>query len=207
MKKALAIMAVLAAAAVAQAELLNTWSFANGESTGAKNDGAANIGQVTFGELTRNNVNNPNATAAYFGANNFLKDDAANNIAFTVSVASSYEIANSAIIGTFNNNNSGPANLQVRLNNSDVAGALWGSGANQTTSIGTINAGNNTLYLYRSGNAQNGGTGDYTAGRINITKMAFDGNIQEASAVPEPATMSLLGLGALAMALRRKLRK
>ena len=29
----------------------------------------------------------------------------------------------------------------------------------------------------------------------------------DASAVPEPATMSLLGLGALAMALRRKLRK
>lgn len=206
MKKVLAGIAVLAIAAVAQAELLNTWSFENGESQGTKNAQAENIGQVSFGELTRNNLNNPNATAAYFGANNFLKDDAANNISFTVNVNSGYEIAESKIIGTFNNNNSGPANLQVRVNSTDIDGALWGVGANKEASIGTI-SGNNTLYLYRSGAANNGGTGDYPAGRINITKMTFDGTIQEATAVPEPATMSLLGLGALAMVIRRKLSK
>lgn len=206
MKKLIAALAVLTVAAVAQAELLNTWTFANGESSGTKNDQAENIGQVSFGELTRNNVNNPNATAGYFGANNFLKDNAANNISFTVNVNSGYEIAESAIIGTFNNNNSGPANLQVRVNSTDIEGALWGVGANKEASIGTI-SGNNTIYLYRSGAAQNGGTSDYTAGRINITKMTFDGKVQEATSVPEPATMSLLGLGALAMVLRRKLRK
>jgi hypothetical protein len=37
--------------------------------------------------------------------------------------------------------------------------------------------------------------------------LELQGTVKEASAVPEPATMSLLGLGALAIALRRKLRK
>ena len=37
--------------------------------------------------------------------------------------------------------------------------------------------------------------------------VAFDGQTWQAIPVPEPATMSLLGLGALAMVLRRKIRK
>ena len=42
------------------------------------------------------------------------------------------------------------------------------------------------------------------AGSLRINDLTMNG---EVTSIPEPATMSLLGLGALAMVLRRKIRK
>ena len=64
------------------------------------------------------------------------------------------------------------------------------------------------LYVYFSGN--NAGYGNYGATADNAGNGNFAAKftkIADPTSVPEPATMSLLGLGALAMVLRRKLRK
>ena len=50
----------------------------------------------------------------------------------------------------------------------------------------------------------------YTAGNINVFTTTFTGTVTKGETptqIPEPATLSLLGLGAMAFVLRRKLRK
>ena len=71
MKKLLIALVVVAIASVAQAELLATWTFADGASTVAKNALAANIDKVTFGELTRVNLGTASTKANQFASNNW----------------------------------------------------------------------------------------------------------------------------------------
>lgn len=207
MKKLLIALVVVAIASVAQAELLATWTFANGTSTVAKAD-AANIDQVTFGELTRVNLGTP--TTSNFAANNWTA--AANGISLAVTVNAGFEIAGATIgVGGLNGSNTGPDTLQWSLNGSDVGGTwtvAYNSGSSVTTpiAVGTIGAGTNTLFLRSTGGQIGTPTATPQAGgsaRL-LNNLTMDGTIQS---IPEPATMGLLGLGALALALRRKMSK
>ena len=211
MKKLLIALVVVAIASVAQAELLATWTFANGASTVAKAD-AANIDQVTFGELTRVNLGTP--TTSGFAANNWTA--ATNGISLAVTVNAGYEIAGATIgVGGLNGSNTGPDKLRWSLNDSDVGGedGTWTVAFNSSSSVikpiqvGTIGAGTNTLFLRSTGGQVATPTATPPAANGSarlLNNLTMGGTIQP---IPEPATMGLLGLGALALALRRKMSK
>ncbi|HHX98216.1 MAG TPA: hypothetical protein GX689_05120, partial [Lentisphaerae bacterium] len=133
MKKLLIALVVVAIASVAQAELLATWTFADGASTVAKNALAANIDQVTFGELTRVNLGTASTKANQFASNNWGVEG--NGISLAVTVNAGYEIADATIgVGGLNGSNTGPGTLQWSLNGSDVGGT-WTVAYNSGNSV------------------------------------------------------------------------
>lgn len=218
MKKTLAVLAVLAVAAAAQAELLNTWTFSAGRQSGNTKADAVNKEQVSFGDLTLVNLT-AGATGAAgghttFSSYNWTGDSA---IQFTVSVNPDYMIAGAGVtVQGINGVNGAPTPLQWKLDNV-AKGDAWTieSGtdpqtAAQSASFGDIAAGDHIAALTYSGTGRIGSTTAAASSTANVrlfTNLQFTGDIKSATAVPEPATMGLLGLGALAMALRRKLRK
>ncbi len=215
MKKLLIALVVVAIASVAQAELLATWSFDAGESSVSVNSSAVNIDKVTFGELTRVNLGSSGSTANQFASNNWGVEG--NGISLDVTVAAGYSIVNTTInVGGLNGSNTGPDTLQWSLGytggtsfGTDV-GTPWTVAYKSSSSVagevevGTIGSGVNTLFLRSTGGQV--GTPTATPAASGSARL-YGPMTMSGDVIPEPATMSLLGLGALAMVLRRKMKK
>ena len=220
MKKILAGIAVLAVAAAAQAELLNTWTFTGGgNQTNERNEEIANYDKVTYTDLTLNNLTlTGTGTANKFLASQGWNGDNA-SVSTVVTVSNGYEITGAKFqVGGLNAANGGPGSMKWQLNGSDVGNQTWTVKYQSTASvaddydIGKLAAGANTLSLVKAGSENTTGGSIGATGTFRLLNtLKLDGTIgttgSDPSAVPEPATMSLLGLGALAMVIRRKLRK
>ena len=207
MKKLMIALAIVALASVAQAELLATWTMAAGGSASATENGTVNMDQVTFGDLTRTGLNIASTAAGTFASNGF-GDAGPNYISFLVTLNAGYQITGATLNSTsINGSNTGPGTVQWQLNGSDVGASLTrtSSAVNAwNASIGTIGPGANTLAIVQVGTANVTGGATSTGGSFRIQNLTMSGDV---TSVPEPATMGLLGLGALAMVLRRKMSK
>ena len=211
MKKVLAGIAVLAVAAVAQAGLLATWTFDAGESTVAPGN-ADNIGQVTIGNITRIGTKiNGTGEGQFTAATTW---STSSGIQIPVDVAADYQITGAKLsVDAINGANSGPKYVEWWLDQTQV-GDAWtvsrtsGNSVADDVDVGTITSGSHKLSLFAQEGTVSVTGGTLGGGGIRLWgSMQMTGDISEATNVPEPATMSLLGLGALAVALRRKLRK
>ena len=110
-------------------------------------------------------------------------------------------------ISSIQGSNTGPGTTQWQLNGVNAGASLTRTASTAfswNASIGTIGEGANTLSIIAVGTANVTGGAISAAGSYRINDLTLNGDIV---AVPEPATMSLLGLGALAMVLRRKMKK
>ena len=207
MKKLMIALAIVALASVAQAELLATWTMAAAGVATATENGTVNMDQVTFGDLTRTGLGVASTTAGTFASNGF-GDAGPNYVSFLVTLNAGYQITGASINSTsINGSNTGPGTVQWQLNGSDVGASLTrtSSAVNAwNASIGTIGSGANTLAIVQVGTANVTGGATSTGGSFRLQNLTMSGDV---TSVPEPATMGLLGLGALAMVLRRKMSK
>jgi hypothetical protein len=211
MKKLLIALTILAVASVAQAELLATWSTA--DNSGAVVDGSDG---ATVSALSLYNNAGATGSSSVWGMNNMTDGG---GLQFTVSSitfgAGTGRIVDGVIAGSYTGSGTGPnvlnwyvgSTLVDTIDRGMTSGGTFGTGTGGD--LGTINSGDVvslradlTGGTVRSGTVEtysNSGGSFYMNG-----PMTLDGTI---TAIPEPATMSLLGLGALAMVLRRKIRK
>ena len=188
MKKALVILAALSMAAAAQADVILSWTFAGATTPVSQVADSIDANLDTgsgLNDLTRGAGAGTSAGASSFRTTGFQNNGIAvgntDYFQFSLSAAAGY-----TLIGT----------AQARIGNGSTTFDFSGTSALQNV------AASETVYLryYASGQTSTGGWG------INSTGMTVDATLTPTS-VPEPATMGLLGLGALAMVLRRKIRK
>lgn len=163
-----------------------------------------------------------NSAAGRVAINNWKWEDS--TLSFDVTIADNYELTALSIGGIVRaNGTSAPANYAWSIGSAQtgfitVTGTGADGQASYNESITGLNlTGRQTISLAAVGvatlnNSDRSSAGSwYAAGSANVYNTTFTGTVQQSSTpptdVPEPATLSLLGLGALAMVLRRKLRK
>ena len=219
MKKLLIALAILAVASVAQADILATWNFYGSNSTQwggamplAGDNLAANIDSASLslgaGFTATSSGNNLRSNGTYWGTTAPDLGDAG-YVQISLAAASDYTLTVETITGAVSGSGTGVGGVDRWAAQADGGGYGWVIGETATannTSMSwdiTDTTGASVDLRYFASPTVSTGTWGFQ-GISGGNSIVINGTTQ---AIPEPATMSLLGLGALAMVLRRKMKK
>lgn len=229
MKKLMIALAIVALASVAQAELLATWTASGvnnlaGASTVQTGGSTYNFTMVSGSGWASGGTP---AGATYAGAG---ADAASASAAYAdgqylyFTWDTDYTLSLDSVSAFYTRAASGGQNAQwgtiIASTWSDIGTAITGiTTATPTTSTAPITTsftGVTGLESGQLGVAFYGGTSSANTSWVRFDSrpsatpnvaLSIEGTMESAGPIPEPATMSLLGLGALAMVLRRKMSK
>ena len=219
MKKLIAALAVLTIAAVAQADLLASWNFTGSNSTdwslpmaGTTGDNVASASLSAGGNWTASTgANSLRANGAGWGTAE-ASASKADYLQVDLKAENGYEMTVNEIVQLNVGSGTGRGGTAMWVasangGSSAAFGSSWTTAnTSSQTTTGEITGSQIQLRLIATLTAT-GGSWGFNGGSTANPSLQIKGSTAEATSVPEPATMSLLGLGALAMVLRRKLRK
>jgi hypothetical protein len=225
MKKILVVLAVLAMASAAQAAVLATWNFQGSNSSlwgEAAPIAGANLGTgigsaaLTFGTgftatSSGNNLRGNGTT--WGGVSRTIAVGDSSYVQLLLTAASLYTLTVQSVDARMDGSSTGIGGSERWAANAD-GGAYSFVIAAGTTANGTLRsfdvtdtAGSSVGLRYFASPTAAGGSWGFsgTTGTAPASQsIVVNGTT---TSIPEPATMGLLGLGALAMVLRRKMKK
>ena len=211
MKKLMVVLAVLAFACAAQAAIIAEYTFTG--SSAASSDAEANSTAGAFSVSTGTLLYTTSSSTAWIAAGgavpvadfsggmNITAQSAATKYwQFTIAPEAGYQITITSLNFLYNVTAASAQNLGW-----SIAGTSYDSFVRAATVPTSYASAAQSIVITSATTIHiEGWNATSTGGNFRIDNVVLNGNV---TAIPEPATMGLLGLGALAMVLRRKMSK